>query len=120
MAANVRLESRPFDRAFAFPDPLLRHGALVVEGYNALSRPGQIGNDKADTRVKLTGVQFDLGQDAALLVRALRLIVEANVVAAHLFRRSPGRALQQIADPTLRDVVGRQPDRIADALGLEN
>ncbi len=34
-------------------------------------------------------------------------------------RRSPDRALEQVSDPVLQDPVGRQPDRIADALGFE-
>ena len=34
-------------------------------------------------------------------------------------RRSPDRALEQVSDPVLQDPVGRQPDRVADALGFE-
>ena len=46
---------------------------------------------------------------------ALRSIGEADVVAVHLVRRSPDRALEQVADPGLQDIVGRQPDRVGDA-----
>src|SRR5260370_41563654 len=45
--------------------------------------------------------------------------MEASVVAADLFRRSTRRALQQVSDLALQDGVGRQPDRIAVALGFE-
>jgi hypothetical protein len=41
--------SRPFERALAFLDPLLRRAALVVEGDDPLGRPRQIGRDEADT-----------------------------------------------------------------------
>src|SRR6516164_418279 len=109
----------PFDRALAFLDPLLRRATLVVEADDALGGPRQVGHDKADTRVKLGGVPFDLGYDTAGLLPALRLIAEAGEVAPYLVRRSPGRALQQAGDPFLQDVVGRQPDRIADTLSFE-
>ena len=68
---------------------------------------------------KLARMPLDLGHDAARLAPALRLIAEAGVVAAHLVRRSPDRALEQVSDPVLQDAVGRQPDRVADALGFE-
>jgi hypothetical protein len=42
---------------------LLRCAALVVEGDNALGRPRQVGDDKADARVKLVGVPLDLRHD---------------------------------------------------------
>src|ERR1700730_14773484 len=47
------------------------------------------------------------------------LIAEAGVVASHLVRRSPGRALQQVSDLVLQDPVGRQPDRVPHPLGFE-
>ena len=34
-------------------------------------------------------------------------------------RRSPDRTFQQISDPVLQDAVGRQSDRVAGTLGLE-
>jgi hypothetical protein len=34
-------------------------------------------------------------------------------------RRSPDRALEQVADLFRQDVVGRQPDRVTHALGFE-
>jgi hypothetical protein len=34
-------------------------------------------------------------------------------------RRSTDRALEQVSDPVLQNAVGREPDRVADALGFE-
>src|SRR6516225_10633560 len=65
------------------------------------------------------GLPLDLGHDAAWLTPALRLIAEAGVVPAHLMRWSPDRASQQIADPALQDIVGRQPDRVGNLLSFE-
>src|SRR5215208_6697866 len=62
---------------------------------------------------------FDLGHDVARLVPALRLIAEAGVVASYLVRRSPDRALQQMSDLVLQDLIGRQADRVAGTLGFE-
>src|SRR6516162_701866 len=98
-------QSRPFDRALAFFYPLLRRAALVVEGDDPLGRPRQIGHDKADTRVKLAMMSFDLGHNAARLTSALSSIGEAGVVAAHLERRASDRTLQQVGDPVLQDDV---------------
>ena len=72
----------------------------------------------ADARVQLARMPFDLGYDAAGLAPALCPIGETGIVAAHLVRRSSDRTLQQIADSALQDVIGWQPDRVADALGF--
>src|SRR5215813_13334941 len=109
----------PFDRALAFLDPLLRRATLVVKADNALGRPRQVGHDEADSWVKLFRMPLDLGYDTAGLLPALRLIAEAGEVAPYLLRRSPGRALHQVGDPVLQDVVGRQPDRISGTLSFE-
>ena len=62
---------------------------------------------------------FDLGDDAARLRPASRLIGEVRVGPPHIVRRAADRALEQIADPLLQDAVGRKPDRILDPLGFE-
>src|SRR4029077_1806009 len=46
-------------------------------------------------------------------------LAKAGEVAAHLVRWSPDRALQQVSDPVLQDAIGREPDRVADALAFE-
>src|SRR5215510_14907426 len=53
-------QPRPLDRAFAFLDPLLASAALVVEGDDPLRPPCHVGDDEADTRIKLSGMPFDL------------------------------------------------------------
>src|SRR5206468_9139211 len=61
----------------------------------------------------------DLRHDPPGFLPALRLIAEAGEVAAHLVRRSPNRALEQVSDPVLQDPVGRPRDRITHTLGFE-
>src|SRR5215472_11852064 len=63
---------------------------------------------------------LDLGHDAARLFPTLRPIAETGVEAAHLVRRSPNRALEQVSDLALQDAIGPQPDRITHALGFED
>jgi hypothetical protein len=63
-------QPRPFDRALAFLDPLLRRAALVVAGDDPLGRPRQVGDDIADPWVQFPVMPFDLGRDAARLARA--------------------------------------------------
>src|SRR3954453_18196547 len=62
---------------------------------------------------------LDLGHDMARLVPALRLIAEAGIIALYLVGWSPDRALQQMSDLALQDLVGRKPDRVACTLGFK-
>ena len=62
---------------------------------------------------------LDFGDHPARLGPASRLIGEIRIGPPHFVRRSPDRALEQIADPVLKDVVGRQPDRVFDPLSFE-
>src|SRR3954471_22392473 len=62
---------------------------------------------------------LDLGHDMARLVPALHLIAEAGIIALYLVGWSPDRALQQISNLILQDLVGRKPDRIACTLGFK-
>src|SRR3954453_18327791 len=55
----------------------------------------------------------------ARLVPALRLIAEAGVITPYLMRWSPDRALQQMSDLVLQNLIGRQADRVAGTLGFE-
>jgi hypothetical protein len=48
----------------------------------------------------------------------LRLIAEAGVVPPDLDGRATNRALEQIRDPLLKNLIGGQPDRILEAFGL--
>ena len=55
LAAKVRGEQRgPFDRAVPFLYPLLHRAALIVEGDDALGRPGQVDHDEADAMPQKT------------------------------------------------------------------
>jgi hypothetical protein len=49
-------QAGPLDRALALFDELLAGAAVVVEGDDAFRRPTQVGDDKADARIKLAGV----------------------------------------------------------------
>ena len=62
---------------------------------------------------------LDLGHDAAWHCPALGLIAEAGVVSPDRDRRATNRALEKVADALLQQAVGRQPDRILVAFGLQ-
>ena len=94
----------PLDRAFTFFDPLLAGPALVVERHNPFGRARQVGD--ADARIKLTGVPLDFGDHPAWFGPASRLIGEIGIEPTHLVGRSADRALQQVANPMLQDLVG--------------
>src|ERR1700757_3353862 len=96
---------RPFDRALALFDPLLTGPALVVEGNDILGEPCHVRHDEADTRIEFARMPFDLGDDAAWLRPASRLIGEVRIGTAYFVRRSPNRARQNMADPFLQDTV---------------
>ena len=117
MRTNIICDLK-LDRAFAFLDPLLARPALVVEGDDPLRRSCHVGDDEADTRIKLSGMPFDLRNHPARLGPASGLIAEVRIKPAHLVWRPPNRTLEQIADPVLEDPVGRQADRIFDPLGF--
>jgi hypothetical protein len=108
-------QPRPLDRALAFFGPLLCHAALVVEGDDPLGRARQVGDDESNARIKLARVPLDFGDHPARLRPASGLIAEIGVEPTHLVWRS----LEQVADPALQDLVGREPDRVFDPLRLQ-
>src|SRR5262245_2388676 len=112
-------QSRPLDRTLAFFEPLLASAALVVEGDDPLRRPCHVGDDEADTRIKLSGMPLDFRNHPARLGPASGLIAEVRMKPTHLVWRSPNWTLEQITDPVLEDLVGRQPDRILDPFGFQ-
>src|SRR4051794_28407007 len=109
----------PLDRILPFFDILLARAAPVIEGDDALSGSRQVGDNESNTWIQLARIPLDLDYNMAWLVPALRLIAEAGVVTSYLMRWSPDRALQQMSDPILQHLVGRQPDRVAGTLGFE-
>jgi hypothetical protein len=119
LAANEQHDSRVHLIApLAFLDPLLARPALVVEGDDPLGRARQVGDDEANAGIKLARVPLDLGHHAARYLPGLRLITEAGVVPPDLVRRTANRALEQVADPQLQNLIGRQPDRVLEPFGL--
>src|SRR6516164_2193935 len=100
-------QSRPLDRTLALLDPLLASAALVVEGADPLRRSCHVGDDEADTRIKLSGMPFDLRNHPARLGPGSGLIAEIGMEPAHMVQRSSDWAREQIADPALQNLVGR-------------
>ena len=80
---------------------------MIVEGDNPFSRARQVGDDEADAGIKLAGVPLDLGHHPARTLPALRLLAEVGVVPSDLARRTPNRALEQVAYPLLKNLIGR-------------
>jgi hypothetical protein len=62
---------------------------------------------------------FDLGDYAARLRPASRLVGEVRVGAPDIKRRAADRPLEQVADALLQDAVGRQPDGVSDPFAFE-
>src|SRR5262245_48145615 len=62
---------------------------------------------------------LDLRHHPALPVPALRLIAEARVEASHVMRGAADRSREQGRDPLLEHLVGRQADRILEAVRLQ-
>src|SRR5262245_21846316 len=77
-----------------------------------------VRHDEADAGIKFSRMPLDLGDNPARLGPGSGLIGEIGMEPAHLVRRSPDRTLEQVADPTLQDLVGRQPDCVFDPLRL--
>src|SRR5947199_58113 len=62
---------------------------------------------------------LDLGDNPPRLGPGSGLIAEIGMEPAHMVRRSSDWAREQIADPALQNLVGRQPDRVFDPLRLQ-
>src|SRR5215831_10337302 len=105
-------QPRPFDRALAFLDPLFARAALVVERDHALGRAAHVRHDEADARIKFFGMPLDLGNHPPRLGPGSSLIAEIGMEPPDFIGRSSDRTLEQVANPTLQDLVGRQRDRI--------
>ena len=92
---------------------------LFVEADDILGRPSHVGFDKADARIQLARMPFDLGDDTARFRPASGLIDEVRVEAAHT-RSADARPERVSKWPILlQDAVGGETDRILDALGFE-
>jgi len=62
---------------------------------------------------------LDLGNHAARLAPACRLVGEARVVSADFVWGPSDWALEQVGNPVLQDVVGGQTDRVFDVFSLQ-
>src|SRR5262249_40033399 len=62
---------------------------------------------------------LDLGNHAARLAPACRLVGKARVVSADFVWGPSDRALEQVGNPVLQDLVGGQTDRVFDVLSLQ-
>ena len=106
-------------RALALFDPLLACAALVVESDDVLGRARQVGDDEAETRIEFARMPFDLGRRPGAASSSSGLIGEVRVESPDIVGRAAERALEHVSDPFLQDAVGRETDRILDALGFE-
>ncbi len=61
---------------------------------------------------------LDFGNHPGRLGPACRLVGEIGVVLPDLVRRTTDRALEQVGDPVLQNLVGGQSDRILDPFGF--
>jgi hypothetical protein len=105
LAANIRHDSR-VHLIVAFLDPLLGCAALVIEGDDPFGRAALVGHDEADAGIKVARMPLDLGDHPARLGPASRLVGEVGRVSSDFVRRPPDQALEQIADPILKNLVG--------------
>jgi len=112
-------QARPVDCALPLLDPLLAGSALVVEGNDILGAPRHIRDNEADTWIKFADMPFDLGDHAARLRPASRLIAEVRVGSPDGVWRSSDGAGQQMANPFLKDAVCREPNGEFDPFGFE-
>jgi hypothetical protein len=65
-----------------------------------------VGDDEADARIKLARKPLDFGDHPARMGPASCLMGEIGIEPTHLVRRSADRALEQVANPMLQDLIG--------------
>src|SRR5712691_3697980 len=109
----------PLHRVLAFLDPLLAGAALIVEADDPLGGAGQVGDDEADAGITLAGVPLDFCYDAARCLPALRPVAEVGVETPDFVRWATDRSFQQMDDAILKNLIGREPDRILVSSGFE-
>lgn len=92
---------------------------MIVEGHDPFGRAAQVGDDKVDAGIQFAGMSFGLGNDAAFPVPRSGLVAEAGMEPLDTLGRTPDRTAKQLGDAFLVTLVGRQADRIVNALGFE-
>jgi hypothetical protein len=112
-------EPRPAERVLALFDPLLSRPTAVIELDHSPVGSTKVGHDEADAAIKPTLVPLGLGDHPTGSGPALGLVVEAGVGHDRLLGWSTDRPLEELADPLLQDLIGRQPDGVANIFGLQ-
>ena len=113
VAEPLARQPRPAEGILALLDVLLGGATLVVELHHPVGFHRQVGDDEAHAGEELARMPFDLGDDTALLLLALRPVVEILVEPVHLGQRgSPYRPRQPVRDLLAQDGISGQPDGV--------
>src|SRR5262249_21272066 len=112
-------QARALDPTLAFLDPLLGRATLVVESDDPLGWTAHVRHDEANPGIKLARMPLDLGNHAARLAPACRLVGKARVVSADFGWGPSDPAPEPGGNPVLQDLVGGQTDRVFDVLSLQ-
>ena len=86
------MTARPVKGILALLDVLLGSAAAIVKAGYLVLIYRQVGDDEAHAGQQLSRMSFDLGDDAALLVRGRSLALEVLVKAFDLGHRMPPEA----------------------------
>ncbi len=102
-----------------FLDPLLRRPALVVEADDDPVRPRQGRDNEAHPGKQFAEVVLHLGNDPSGPVPGRGPILEAPVADQRGAAASAAGPGEQVLDRPLKDVVGRETDRVCHAQALQ-
>ena len=112
-------QPRPFERVLALLDVLLRRSALVVKLKHAFISNRQRGDHEADARKQFARMPFHLGHNPARSAPAFDLIGEVGIMAFHITRWPSRTALEEVVNTLMQNLVGPQPDGIAETVGFQ-
>ena len=100
-------------RRIAFLDILLGVATLVVEAHHPVRVHRHIGDNEADFWEQLARMPFDLGDQPAWLIPALRLILDVLEDTLDLgWRGAADGAGQSMRNLLLKHCIGGQPDGV--------
>ena len=112
-------EAHPLHGVLTLLDHLLRRSPVVVEPHHGFGRPGEIGHNEPDTGEEFAAVPFHLGDYPALVAPSRGLVLEIVVQDDKGLGRPSHRSREEMPDLAGQDVVGGQPDGVAESLRLE-